>query len=267
MHLLIDADSALYRAGCSNETRTYLNLIDGQIIGEHKFKVDANIMQDEVGGEVELTKEAGPLSHTISNLKHVVKQMRDVANVSSQIYIGGKGNFRFDVFPEYKKDRKASAKPIHIKEMKDYLIKHEGAIVVDGEEVDDRVSWEQYAYKDKESCIVTIDKDLDNSKGYHYNYVTKEIKYVTEEEAQLNFARQLLSGDTTDSIPGLKGIGKRTAIKRLPFYIKSWMDIVISEYNNHGCSTEYLTQMGVALHMRRKPNEIWSLDYDYKEFV
>ena len=261
MHLLIDADSAFYKAGCANETREYLCILDGQVIETHKFKVDANYTQEETGCEIELYKTAGELKYSIANLRKVLISMLAVDHDSYTIYIGGKGNFRFDYFPEYKSSRKSTDKPIHLQEMKDYLVKKEQAVIVNKEEVDDRVSWEQYNGKD--TCIVSIDKDLNNSAGWHYNY-DKEILYnVTEKEAQLYFARQLLSGDATDSIPGIKGVGTKTAVGLLPEFRSDWLGFVKQLYLDRGYTEEYLTQMGIALHMRRQPNEIWSLDYDY----
>lgn len=265
MHLLIDADSAFYKAGCANETREYLCILDGNVIGGHRFKVDALCMQDDTGCEIEKHKTVGPLNHSIGNLKRVVLAMKNTPHDSYDIYVGGEGNFRYDYFPEYKGNRDSNDKPIHLQEMKDWLIKEEQAITVDGEEVDDVVSYKQCMAPKDTTCIVSIDKDLNNTAGWHYNYAKEELYYVTEEEALLNFARQLLTGDNTDGIPGIKGVGAKTAAGILPSLLDDWLGIVKRVYLERGYTLDYLVQQGRMLWMRRKPNELWDLDYVYEE--
>jgi 5'-3' exonuclease len=67
-----------------------------------------------------------------------------------------------------------------------------------------------------ETCICSIDKDLDQIPGWHLNFV-KELKYeVTPQEGLRKFYHQLLTGDLAcDNIPGLKGIGPKKADKAL----------------------------------------------------
>lgn len=63
--------------------------------------------------------------------------------------------------------------------------------------------------------IVTVDKDLGTVPGKHYNPDKKELFDVSPEEATLNFYAQCLSGDKTDTIPGLKGFAEITSKKHL----------------------------------------------------
>lgn len=67
-----------------------------------------------------------------------------------------------------------------------------------------------------ETCILTIDKDLDMIPGWHYNWV-KDSKYnVDASNATYNFYHQILVGDKgTDNIPGCPGIGEVKAAKLL----------------------------------------------------
>ena len=41
------------------------------------------------------------------------------------------------------------------------------------------------------------------------------------------------------------------------------LDIVKRAYQEAGLTEEILTQYGIALWIRRKPSEIWSIDNDY----
>jgi len=70
--------------------------------------------------------------------------------------------------------------------------------------------------RDKTKCILsTVDKDLNNTPGWHHNMRTGEVYWVTEEEATYSFYKQLLTGDRTDNIQGIKGVGDVKATKIL----------------------------------------------------
>ena len=72
--------------------------------------------------------------------------------------------------------------------------------MVEGEEADDQLSIRCAL---KGDTIATIDKDLNNTAGWHYNWQKDDLYCVGKIEADRNFYRQLLVGDSTDNIPGL----------------------------------------------------------------
>lgn len=131
-------------------------------------------------------------------------------------FLTGKGNFRNDiaVTVPYKGQRVAD-KPIHYQALRDHLIGSWGFTVTEGIEADDAVGIAAYALKEDESIIVHIDKDLNQFRGWHYNYRKKEKYYVSEFEGLVNFYTQILTGDRIDNIVGLKGIGPVKAKKLL----------------------------------------------------
>lgn len=263
MLLLIDADSALYRAGCANETRFYKCVMDdGGVLATFKYKKDAKEYAEECGAEVVGDKTVGPVGITLSNLRNVIDtKMLCIDHTSYELYIGGKGNFRFDIYPEYKEQRDELAKPLHIPQMRKHLQGKYGAILVDDEEADDRVSWRQMQCIEQgiESCIVTIDKDLNNTEGWHYNWGKEELYYVTPEEADLNFFRQVIMGDSTDGLAGIPNKGKAYALKVFPEHLpyKEMYDRALQEYTDAGLDKSYFVQQGRCLWMRRKPDELW----------
>jgi rRNA-processing protein FCF1 len=87
--------------------------------------------------------------------------------------------------------------------------------------------------------IVSIDKDLKTIGGYYWsyyrqkckdfdgNYITLEngiidtefkhnsVEFITEKEAEFNFYQQMLVGDSSDNIKGIKGIGQVKSTKLL----------------------------------------------------
>ena len=130
--------------------------------------------------------------------------------------VKGEGNFRMDVDPEYKGQRKELDPKIKeaILYGHKYMIDKHGAIEADGMEADDLVSIWAYEMKDMdmEPIIVAIDKDLLQIPGWHYNFVKKDPPFqVDADEANMKLMLQCLTGDTADNIKGLKGIGPKKA--------------------------------------------------------
>lgn len=94
------------------------------------------------------------------------------------------------------------------------MIKEWDAEVVDGQEADDKVAIEATRLGDN-GIIVTLDKDINQVSGWHYNFVKKEGYYITPQEGLVNFYRQILTGDSSDNIIGIKGVGPIKAAKML----------------------------------------------------
>ena len=124
-------------------------------------------------------------------------------------FLTGKGNFRdsIAVTVPYKGQRASIDKPVHLQALRDHLVNSWGFEVVNGIEADDAVGIAAYAVPEDESIMVHIDKDLNQFRGWHYNYRKKEKYYVSEFEGLTAFYTQILTGDRIDNIVGLKGIG------------------------------------------------------------
>lgn len=48
---------------------------------------------------------------------------------------------------------------------------------------------------------VSLDKDLLNIPGWHYNFVTKQLRLVSPLEARRRFYCQIITGDGADGVP------------------------------------------------------------------
>ena len=129
--------------------------------------------------------------------------------------VKGKGNFRKDLYPEYKSTRK-ELDP-EIKERLNYLYQHAvkkwGAVPADGMEADDLVAIWAYEARAKEEqyIICGIDKDLKQIPGNHFNYGKRTWEFIDDDMANLCLMLQCITGDSTDNIPGIKGIGPKKA--------------------------------------------------------
>lgn len=89
-----------------------------------------------------------------------------------------------------------------------YMTKNFSVAIYNDLEADDIVSMLQ---DNKNTYILSKDKDLKQVPGFHYDETKNDIYYVSEEEAFKFLMKQLLVGDSTDNIPGVKGIGPAKA--------------------------------------------------------
>lgn len=140
--------------------------------------------------------------------------LRSVDATSHQIYLTGTGNYRERVATilPYKGNR-PTEKPYWYQQVKDFLLHHRGAILIEGMEADDKLGIEQCKTEDKDSCIIcSLDKDLDMIPGWHYNWKRDEKYFVDELTGCKNFWKQMLTGDATDNILGLYGVGKSSSL-------------------------------------------------------
>lgn len=172
-------------------------------------------------------------------------------------FLTGKGNFRNDiaVTVPYKGTR-PSEKPVHLQALRDHLVTSWGFVVVDGIEADDAVGIAAYAVSEDESIMVHIDKDLNQFRGWHYNYRKREKYYVSEFEGWYNFYLQILTGDRIDNIEGLKGIGPAKGAKILKDCetIEQLYQAVLYAYEG---DTERVHENAHLLYLQRKEGDVW----------
>ena len=203
---LIDADIMLYRAAWKHE-----------------------------GDDVENAYET--IDNMFEHLFYVTKASQYIA------FLTGKGNFRKDiaVTKEYKGNRKDAIMPEHLDSIRDYLINDWSCDVVNGLEADDALGICQTEMDN--TIICSIDKDLLQIKGYHYNWNTQETSYVSEYDAWMKLYEQALSGDSTDNIVGIPRVGAKTAKKILAecFSIDEAKNVSLCAYKDYYKDDNHLT--------------------------
>ena len=135
------------------------------------------------------------------------------------VAIKGRGNFRTDIFPKYKANRPSLDDDMRkaLTYGHEYMVDRWNAVMADGMEADDLVSiWAAECWDvNTDYCVVGIDKDLLQIPGNHYNFNKRTHVHVTPDDGDYNLMVQCLTGDSTDNIPGLKGIGPVKAKKLL----------------------------------------------------
>ena len=180
-------------------------------------------------------------------------------------FLTGGNNFRKKIYPAYKANRRNVPKPKHIQALRQHLIDVEGAVVSDGQEADDELGIRQT----HETIICSVDKDLLMIPGRHFNFVKQEHSTVSNAEGRYNFYRQLLTGDTTDNIPGLWKVGPVKAAAMLDGCTtkEEYNAVVFKAYQQEFnlCSDEevkkHIQLIGQLLWIRREEGEEWKFEY------
>ncbi len=184
----------------------------------------------------------------------------------AKLFVTGKGNFRYSIYPEYKGNRIGKPRPRHLQACKEFLVKTYGATMSEGCEADDLISIEQHANHAAgvESIIVSIDKDLDQVSGWHYHpgikrngtYIREPRRYLMSPGDSLRFFYyQLLVGDTADNIKGAPGIGPKKAESILDGCTtdRDYFDACVEYFS---CEEE-LVQNARCLYLWQKEGEVW----------
>ena len=190
-------------------------LLDGDILlytstTQHETEIDWGEDFWTLTCDFKLVKQT--LDQTISDLVEKTEAEK------VEIALSDRENFRKNINPSYKANRKSSRKPICFVPARDYLIDTHDTYIRKTLEADDvmGVRATRTAYSDAfEYVIVSPDIDLLTIPGYHWDYGKEVIHEVSENEANYNFYTQVLTGDAVDGYPGCPGIGPKKAEKIL----------------------------------------------------
>ena len=176
----------------------------------------------------------------------------DTGSTSYNVYLTGTGNFRRDISVSYKANRPDS-RPKHWEAVREFLITQHKAMMCNGYEADDEMGVQQ----DKEAMstvICSIDKDLLQIPGRHYNFVKKLHSVVTPENGLKFLYMQSLIGDRSDNIIGVAGIGPVKAERALAELLpEEWYDKCRELYND---DERFHLNMKL-LYIWQKPNDSW----------
>ncbi len=187
-YALIDSDSIYFRIGCviSSETALHLNW-------ERSVRRFIDFTMREI--------------------------LRNTGCQEMHVAIKGRGNFRDEIIPDYKANRPklSEFRKIALNYGHNYFCEKYNAVMAHGMEADDLVSiWAAECREaEKEYVVVGMDKDLLQIPGYHYNFVKRTHRNISEFDAKYNLYHQCLMGDAADNIKGIHMVGTKTAHKIL----------------------------------------------------
>lgn len=267
--LLVDGDLWAYRTAAATEKSTDFG--DGQFV----LTADA---------------EAGKF-----NLDALMEEFQETLGADRIIVaISDERNFRKEVMPTYKSNRRDVRRPIILHELLDHFRAEYEVFTRPGLEADDvmGILLTNPSVVKGEKIVVTMDKDLRSVPGLHWNpdkegqTKHKRPTLVTPEEADLAFYAQVLSGDQVDGYGGCPGIGKvrADALVREPVRFVRTHEEVRRGPNKGTIRTRYVTEPTsdiweciVSLYERQGFTEADALqnarvarilrhgDYDYKK--
>lgn len=226
LRLLIDGDILVYRAAYTG-TLEPMGFIDEPTVNE-KY-----------------------IESYITDLINAIKNRLFAHNAI--IVLSGKDNFRKKIFPEYKANRKKTPPPAGLDYTYEFLHNQNEFEVMSHDmlEADDLIGLlsSDSTYK---NVICSIDKDLLQLPGYHFNWKKDTFFVVEPEEACRAFYTQVLTGDSTDGFYGIPRVGPKRANKLLeqiwkggehPFTdMEFWIEELHKLYLIHGLSTKEFYQ-------------------------
>ena len=183
------------------------------------------------------------------------------------IALSDKTNFRYQILPTYKANRKNKRQPILRSELKNYVLNAYNTYLRPNLEADDVLgilATSKKIVKD-EKIIVSVDKDMKTFPCTFYNSDKKTITNTTNREAQYFHLYQTLIGDAVDGYCGCPSIGSKTAEKILDgmldckdYKFLDWWHVVVNTYEKKGLTEEdALLQARVARICR-------TTEYDFK---
>ena len=179
--LLIDGDIVLYQI--SSQCEKEINWGDGL------WTLHSDSQEAE-----------GKLNDYMSSLLNTLDA--DIMTVA----LSSKNNFRKELFPEYKLNRKNRRKPLAMKSLRKYFSDHYNTITYDRLEADDVLGILATEDSDNERIIVSIDKDLKQIPS-KISIDSQNIEVTSLKQANKWHLYQTLVGDTVDNYKGCTGVG------------------------------------------------------------
>jgi len=278
MKALFDADIIVFRAGFAAEKNQWFLSIGGEAPETFAYKREAMERLDEVlpgkysrteGEDYQMWPERylEPVENALHNARRIIEKAMDAVDCTefdTIMYLSGpKLNFRYNVAVTrpYKGNRDDKHRPSHEEAIRKYIRSKWETVVTDGIEADDAMGIAQTTtYGPSDSVIISLDKDLDMIPGLKYNFVNDVHYDVTPEIAHQTFCLQLLTGDTVDNIPGLKGVGKAKAAKMLDgLPQEDWLEECARQYASRSGREDwydYLTEQATLLWIQQEPDQL-----------
>ena len=217
--------------------------------------IDSDLLVYRVGFTTEDVDEG----ITKARIRETVKNMLEAVQATEfKMYLTADDDptaFRKRIYPEYKAHR-IQPKPKHYKFIRDHLQEHYDAEVCTEIEADDGLAIHQMQYLGQNKTVIcSVDKDLKQIPGRHYNFV-KDLEDIVEPlEGIRYFYTQLLTGDSADNIKGVWKVGpvKAAAILAGADTEQEMFNRVREAYSND----EEMLMNGRCLWIWKQPNDDW----------
>jgi len=224
--LLIDGDILIYKIAMVNEVPTHWG------DGLWTLHVDENICKNAVDDGIH-------------------KLLENLEADNYVVALTDSHNFRKDVLPSYKDNRKNVRKPMVLKQLREYVMEKHNGVVFPNIEADDVLGIMATEPHTDERIIVTIDKDLRQIPAL-ISTDGKEIEKIDKVEADHWFMIQVLAGDAVDGYTGVPKVGIKTAEKILDGVgttLSELWSTVLKAYDKAGYSQKEAEQQARVAHI------------------
>lgn len=186
--LLIDADIIAYMASAGNEE--VIDWGDGVVSRDADLKAAKKAAKDEIDWLMDKLKA------------------HDLIICLSDDF----DNFRKDIYPAYKSNRKGVERPEHLYDLKDWMGERYPSKIMPRLEADDVMGILSTEPHKGDRIIVSKDKDMQTIPGLLFHPdKDKKVRVITPEFAERYMLYQALIGDQTDGYPGCPGCGPKAA--------------------------------------------------------
>lgn len=283
--VLVDADSIVYRSGFAAQHVVGVKaILETPLSVIERSFASRQALRDWLAGEgkgfevieTEEVLELEPVENVLSTVRATIQHIKDYAKSEKlAVYLTAADgvSFRHHIAKQkpYKGNR-TKPRPEYYRTIRDYLVNKYGARIITAREADDELSIHAHALAAGNApyIVVTIDKDLDQIPGEHYNYREQAGYFISEEDAERWFWIQVLAGDATDNVPGCYRVGLAKAAKYVDEWhaddVDIWLEIV-TEYKRSmerkGCPYAGIDGFRVALetarlvYLQKRPGELW----------
>lgn len=234
--LLIDGDIIRYRCGFAgqkthyymyaagdvtyNEEEDSYEIKEGAIFSYFENAKDAKAWADNPENAETYVRvpevKLEPVANTLHSVKRVMQALTErYPEYHPAVYVScpTEDNWRYEFYPEYKANRKLQRKPYYAYDIDQYMRSKWDVIDDPHYEADDLIA--QQAYQNRlagdDYVVASIDKDLLQIPGSHWDWVKEEATTVEDMQAMRLLAAQRIAGDSTDNIKGIPGWGDKTA--------------------------------------------------------
>ena len=172
---LVDIDGMVHAAAALAEEVYYE--VDGI---RFDYKTQANEYCDTHSKDrMEIVRQvdAQPAANAINILKQIVAAAVKGADCTDfELYLSptDRSNFRFQIDPTYKANRKDVVKPVHFNVLRNHITKHMAAsqandVLCTGMEADDMLAIRAHEIGLDKVVIVSVDKDMKQVPTSHYD--------------------------------------------------------------------------------------------------
>ena len=210
--------------------------------------VDTDIVIYRCSAASELDGKEVALLRTEEMLRQI---LNDTQADTYRCFLTGADNWRKKLYSEYKANR-TKPKPTYLGDCRQYVLDNWNAEVDEDLEADDLLGINQ----SEDTIICSIDKDLRQIPGKHYDFIRKEFFEVGHYTGQFLFWQQMICGDRSDNIPGFDGKMRASVPKFVEALMDSMIDFESEIYILYEDKLQFLINANL-LRIWKNKGEVW----------